>query len=59
MVYLATHPGGALLAVKDRRVYGLRRNGQLIYFLYIQVTSQHNLDTHLVTAAGNAGLLLG
>ena len=48
MVYLATHSGGALLAVKDRRVYGLRRNGQLIYFISIQVASQHNTDTNLV-----------
>ena len=48
MVYLATHSGGALLAVNDRRVYGLRRNGQLIYFISIQVASQHNTDTNLV-----------
>ena len=48
MVYLATHSGGALLAVKDRRVYGLRRNGQLMYFIPIQVASQHDTDTSLV-----------
>ena len=59
MVYLATHPGEALLAVNDRRVYGLRRNGQLMYFIPIQVASQHDTDTSLVVGCRQGRLPIG